>query len=52
MNKQRNVLLPGAGAVIDWKGPLTSEITDLVRNSGFRTTDNDLCSVEEFQTSH
>ncbi|HTO14798.1 MAG TPA: hypothetical protein VLZ83_03465 [Edaphocola sp.] len=40
MHRQRNVLLFGAGAVIDWKAPFTYQLTDLVRRSGFLITDN------------
>lgn len=39
MNKTRTVILFGAGAVIDWGGPKTEEITTLIRNSGFWTKD-------------
>ncbi|NJB84187.1 SIR2 family protein [Wenyingzhuangia aestuarii] len=35
MKKQTEVFLFGAGAMINWNGPLTSELTELVRNSGF-----------------
>lgn len=38
--KKRNVLLFGAGAVIDWRAPSTCQLTDLVRKSGFYITDN------------
>jgi len=40
MKKQRNVLLFGAGAVLDWNAPSTEQLTDIVRKSGFLTTDN------------
>lgn len=40
MKRDRNVLLFGAGAVIDWDAPFTSELTTLVRSSGFHITDN------------
>lgn len=40
MNKKRIVLLLGAGAVIDWKGPKTCELTKLIRESGFYCNDN------------
>ncbi|MEQ7799768.1 hypothetical protein ABDJ41_08125 [Pedobacter sp. ASV1-7] len=39
MLKKRNVLLFGAGAVIDWGAPKTHELTNLVRNGGFYTKD-------------
>lgn len=40
MNKEKIITLFGAGAVIDWNAPSTKELTELVRDSGFRTTDN------------
>ena len=40
MHRQRNVFLFGAGAVIDWKAPSTFKLTEIVRQSGFKTTDN------------
>jgi hypothetical protein len=39
MKKQRNVILFGAGAVIDWGAPKTLDLTTLVRSSGFYTSD-------------
>lgn len=39
MNKKRAVILFGAGAVIDWGGPKTNDITTLIRNSGFWAKD-------------
>jgi len=33
--KRKNIFLFGAGAVIDWNGPTTSELTKLVRECGF-----------------
>ena len=39
MQKQRNVILFGAGAVIDWGAPKTPDLTELVRNSGFYAKD-------------
>ena len=39
MLKKRNVILFGAGAVIDWGAPKTPDLTDLVRNGGFYTKD-------------
>lgn len=35
MKKQTEILLFGAGGIIDWNGPPTSELTELVRESGF-----------------
>lgn len=35
MEKEKEIFLFGAGAVIDWNGPLTSELTKLVRECGF-----------------
>lgn len=46
MPKKRNVILFGAGAVIDWKAPFTYQLTDLVRKSGFLTTDNSTTITE------
>jgi hypothetical protein len=40
MDKQRNVFLLGAGAAIDWKAPTTTELTELIRKSGFLAMDN------------
>src|ERR1035437_10014550 len=40
MNKKRTIILLGAGAVYDWGGPKTHELTDLVRKSGFDCNDN------------
>lgn len=40
MATRKNLILFGAGAVIDWDAPFTYELTDLVRNSGYYTTDN------------
>ncbi|EAZ79511.1 hypothetical protein [Algoriphagus machipongonensis] len=39
MNRKRTVILFGAGAVIDWGGPKTPDITALIRNNGFWTKD-------------
>lgn len=35
MKKQSEIFLFGAGAIIDWNGPLTNDLTDLVKQSGF-----------------
>ncbi len=40
MEKVRRAFLFGAGAALEWKAPRTSELTDLVLNSGFRMCDN------------
>lgn len=41
-NKQpRKVFLFGAGAAINWRGPKTDELTELVRESGFKMCDRD-----------
>lgn len=40
MLKKRKVFLFGAGATLDWKSPKTSELTELVLKSGFKTIDN------------
>lgn len=42
----RIVFLYGAGAMLPWKSPTTSELTSLVRNSGFKTTDNNTTITE------
>ncbi|MES2269133.1 MAG: hypothetical protein V4520_20380 [Bacteroidota bacterium] len=39
MSRNRNVILFGAGAVIDWGGPKTPDLTKLVRESGFYIND-------------
>lgn len=38
-NQKRNVFLFGAGAVIEWSGPKTTELTDLLSKAGFSTKD-------------
>ncbi len=35
--KRKTVFLFGAGATLPWKSPTTSELTELVRQSGFKT---------------
>lgn len=40
MTKKRTVFLFGAGATLAWNSPSTSELTDLVRTSGFKCADN------------
>jgi hypothetical protein len=40
MNKQRAVFLFGAGATLQWGSPLTSELTSLILQSGFKITGN------------
>ncbi len=40
MEKQNAVFLFGAGATIAWGAPYTSDLTELVRTSGFYTLDN------------
>jgi hypothetical protein len=47
MTKRREIFLFGAGAVIDWKAPTTSEITKLIRESGFTLKDSDI-KITEF----
>ncbi|HVW97451.1 MAG TPA: hypothetical protein VHA56_15870 [Mucilaginibacter sp.] len=39
MTRKRNVILFGAGAVIDWGGPKTPDLTKLIRERGFYTRD-------------
>lgn len=51
MNKKRTVILFGAGAVIDWGGPRTDEITDLIRNNGFWAKDGKT-RITEFIYQH
>ncbi|MEX2347807.1 MAG: SIR2 family protein [Balneolaceae bacterium] len=41
MSKKRNVYLFGAGAVIDWEGPKTPEITEVFLKSGFKCSDKE-----------
>lgn len=41
MKKNREIFLFGAGAVIDWHAPTTSEITKLIRESGFTLKNSD-----------
>jgi hypothetical protein len=40
MTKKRTIFLFGAGATLAWNSPSTSELTDLVRTSGFKCADN------------
>lgn len=51
MTKLREIFLFGAGAVIDWKAPTTSEITKLIRESGFTLKDSDI-KITEFIYQH
>jgi len=44
--KGRQVLLLGAGAVIDWGGPSTSELTKLIRESGFKIKNSETTITE------
>ncbi len=41
MTKSKEVFLFGAGAGLDWNGPTTNELTNLVRNSGFKLKNSD-----------
>lgn len=41
MTKSRQVFIFGAGAGLDWNGPTTFELTNLVRNSGFTINNSD-----------
>jgi len=36
---KRNIFLFGAGAIIDWGGPITSELTDSIVEYGFKAKD-------------
>ena len=40
MQQKRTVFLFGSGATLAWGSPPTSELTELIRESGFKTTDN------------
>lgn len=40
IKKERTVILFGAGAVIDWGGPKTIDLTSLIRKSGFNCINN------------
>lgn len=40
MTRKRAVFLFGAGASLAWNAPSTSELTKLIRESGFKTIDN------------
>lgn len=44
--KKRSVYLFGAGAVLDWGGPTTAELTELVRSSGFPIANSDIKVTE------
>jgi len=41
MKENREIFLFGAGAVVDWEGPKTSDLTKLVRESGFTLKNSD-----------
>jgi len=43
---KKSVFLFGSGASVLWNSPSTPELTELVRNSGFKTTDNKLFITE------
>ncbi|HCE57763.1 MAG TPA: hypothetical protein DER09_08090 [Prolixibacteraceae bacterium] len=47
MDKKRETFLFGAGAVIDWNGPTTPDLTELIRKSGFTLKDSDV-KITEF----
>lgn len=38
MRNQKAVFLFGAGALLDWEGPSTADLTDLIRKTGFKTS--------------
>lgn len=46
MNNKKTVFLFGAGAALSWGAPKTSELTDLIRTSGFKTSDNETYITE------
>lgn len=46
MEKKRIVFLFGAGASIHWDSPKTAELTDLIRNYGFKITGNKIYITE------
>src|SRR5690606_2209525 len=46
MNKNRTVLLFGAGAAMSWGAPGTYELTQLVRKSGYFTVSGDTTITE------
>lgn len=46
MGKKRSVFLFGAGAPLLWESPTTSELTALVRKSGFKTCSNEIYITE------
>jgi hypothetical protein len=47
MGKKRSVFLFGAGATLAWNSPTTSELTELVRSTGFKCADN-VTRITEF----
>ena len=48
--KKRKVFLLGAGAAMDWhKGPSTSKITKLIRESGFKNAEGEYVTEKIFQ---
>ncbi len=44
--KPRTVFLFAAGAVIDWKGPKTTDLTELVLKSGFKTKNSNITNTQ------
>ncbi|MCW3091408.1 MAG: hypothetical protein JWP81_2477 [Ferruginibacter sp.] len=46
MKKKRTVFLFGAGSLLHWNSPKTSELTDLIRSRGFKTSDNETYITE------
>lgn len=40
MERKRTVFLFGSGATLAWNSPTTSDLTTLIRETGFKTTDN------------
>jgi hypothetical protein len=40
MHQKRTVFLFGSGAALEWNSPTTSELTKLIKETGFKTTDN------------
>jgi hypothetical protein len=46
MAKKKVVFLFGSGATISWKSPTTRELTQIIRNSGFKTRNNETTITE------
>ena len=51
MERKRTVFLFGSGATLAWDSPTTSDLTTLIRETGFKTTDNKTTITEFIYTT-